>query len=330
MSRPNPFLNLFRRSYTTQTAKSTHSPKRPIPQCLRNRLHTHLTHQQRLNHGPSNPNGIDPNFVSILDRPAKMARVGKQHGPGLIILALIPLTAFALGCWQVKRLGWKTDLIARYEDRLTFPPLELPLRIDPDAISEFDYRKVWAKGRLRHDQEMLIGPRILDGENGYIVVTPLERVDERGNKSKILCCRGWIKADAKAEWYRKQSGGQPEGEVVIEGLLRQAPKKNMFTPVNKPETNEWFFPDVQQMAEHTGSQPVWVEETMTPDMLTNYYREPRGIPIGRAPTVNLKNNHTQYIFTWYALSAATAIMFYMVVKKPISGVKARVRHSSEW
>lgn len=35
-----------------------------------------------------------------------------------------------------------------------------------------------------------------------------------------------------------------------------------------------------------------------PDLLTNYEREPKGIPIGRAPTVNLRNNHTQYIFTW--------------------------------
>jgi len=36
-----------------------------------------------------------------------------------------------------------------------------------------------------------------------------------------------------------------------------------------------------------------------PDLLTNYEREPKGVPIGRAPTVNLRNNHTQYIFTWY-------------------------------
>lgn len=36
-----------------------------------------------------------------------------------------------------------------------------------------------------------------------------------------------------------------------------------------------------------------------PDLLVNYEREPKGIPVGRAPTVNLRNNHTQYIFTWY-------------------------------
>jgi surfeit locus 1 family protein len=192
-----------------------------------------------------------------------MVRSGKQHGPGLIILAIIPITAFLLGCWQVQRLGWKTELVARFEDRLTFPPLELPLRIDESMLDAFDYRRVYARGKLRHDQEMLIGPRILDGEEGYTVVTPLERTDERGGVHKILCCRGWIKKDTAPQWFRKANGGLPEGEVFVEGLLRIPPKGNMFTPKNEPEKGKWFFPSVGEMAEYTGSQRVWVEETMS-------------------------------------------------------------------
>lgn len=192
-----------------------------------------------------------------------MARVGKQHGPGLIILAIIPITAFLLGCWQVQRLGWKTELIARFEDRLTFPPLELPLRIDESMVEQFDYRRVYARGVLRHDQEMLVGPRLQDGEDGYTVVTPLERVDERGNKHKVLCCRGWIKKDAVKQWFRRQNGALPDGEVTVEGLLRVPPKGNMFTPKNEPENGKWFFPNVEEMAEWSGSQKVWIEETMS-------------------------------------------------------------------
>ena len=191
-----------------------------------------------------------------------MARVGKQHGPGLIILAIIPITAFALGTWQVQRLGWKTDLIARFEDRLTFPPLELPLRIDQNAVKDFDYRRVYATGVLRHDQEILIGPRMHEGEEGYAVVTPLER-EENGVKSKILVSRGWINKAAAAQWFRKKNRALPEGNVTIEGLLREPPKKNMFTPANEPEKGRWLFPDVEEMANWTGSQPVWVEETMS-------------------------------------------------------------------
>ena len=259
-------MNLFRRYYSQPTSSFLRTtPARRLspttrPQCLRTRiLFPSGPPKRSVGGGP----GLDPNFVSILDRPAKMARVGKQHGPGLIILAIIPITAFILGCWQVQRLGWKTELVARFEDRLTFPPLELPLRIDPAAIQDFDYRRVYARGVLRHDQEMLIGPRMLDGEEGYTVVTPLERRDARGNVHKILACRGWIKKEAAPQWFRKKNGALPEGEVTIEGLLRIPPKGNMFTPKNEPEKGKWFFPSVEEMAQHSGSQAVWVEETMS-------------------------------------------------------------------
>lgn len=35
-----------------------------------------------------------------------------------------------------------------------------------------------------------------------------------------------------------------------------------------------------------------------PDLLKAYDREAKGVPIGRPAAVNLRNNHTQYIFTW--------------------------------
>lgn len=71
--------------------------------------------------------------------------------------------------------------------------------------------------------------------------------------------------------------------------------------------------------------------------------EARGIPFGRAAEVNLRNNHAQYIFTWYvfrlpillyfstltmhryALSAATSVMLFLVMKKPASDIVRRVR-----
>ena len=40
---------------------------------------------------------------------------------------------------------------------------------------------------------------------------------------------------------------------------------------------------------------------LEPDLLKAWDREARGIPIGRPAEVNLRNNHTQYIFTWYVL-----------------------------
>lgn len=237
----------------------------------------------------------DADFVSIVDAPPQLVSISRKRNKlGIAVLALIPFTAFVLGSWQVQRLDWKTKLIAKFEDRLVRDPLPLPPRIDPTVIDEFDYRRVYATGKLRHDLEMLVGPRMHDGKDGYFVITPLER--EGG--STILINRGWVGKEKRFQQDRDPSS-LPRGEVTVSGLLREPWKKNMFTPENVPEQGKFYFPDVQQMARHSRSEPIWIEETMAPSLLESYNREEKGIPIGRPVEVNLRNNHVQYIVTWY-------------------------------
>lgn len=42
-----------------------------------------------------------------------------------------------------------------------------------------------------------------------------------------------------------------------------------------------------------------IDMTLEPDYLRMTDFEARGIPYGRAAEVALRNNHAQYIFTWY-------------------------------
>ena len=75
-----------------------------------------------------------------------------------------------------------------------------------DAIKDFDYRRVYARGKFRHDQEMLLGPRLHDGEDGYIVITPLERRDEfPGAKAKTGCGLS-IGGLSKMNGWRRSNG----------------------------------------------------------------------------------------------------------------------------
>lgn len=140
---------------------------------------------------------------------------------------------------------------------------------------------------------MLIGPRTHEGENGYQVITPLERP----NGSKILVNRGWI-AKNMQDQKKRSINALPRGLVTVEGLLRKPWKRNSFTPENRPATGEFYFPDVDQMAKLTGSEPIWIEETLEQDYLIELNRKLNGEPIGRTAAVNLKNDHLQYIVTW--------------------------------
>lgn len=205
------------------------------------------------------PDDVPGEFFSVADNPPDLIRVGGNGSKiGLFFLAIIPVTAFFLGTWQVQRLDWKTKLIAKLEDRLVREPLPLPPRIDPDAVADFDFRRVYATGRLRHDREMLIGPRMREGEQGYMVVTPLER---EGEGSTVLVNRGWI-SKKMGDQRKRHPEALPTEIVTVEGLLREPWKKNMFTPDNRPDKWEFYFPDVKQMAELTGSQPIWIEATV--------------------------------------------------------------------
>ena len=102
-------------------------------------------------------------------------------------------------------------MIAKYEDRIVREPLPLPPRVDPSVVHEFDYRRIYATGRLRHDQEMLIGPRMREGQDGFIVITPLERGE---GQSTVLVNRGWI--SKKMADRKSRPEGLPRGEASAE------------------------------------------------------------------------------------------------------------------
>ena len=54
-------------------------------------------------------------------------RAGQTAGKSRVVLTLFTLAAFgiliALGVWQFQRRDWKNDLIARFEQALSKPPI---------------------------------------------------------------------------------------------------------------------------------------------------------------------------------------------------------------
>lgn len=248
----------------------------------------------------------------------------------MTLLVLMPIISFGLGCWQVKRLQWKHNLIANAESQLALPPLPLPANLNVDVISEFDYRRVTATGEFDHAHEMLVGPRLYEGRNGFLVVTPLIRKDG----SKLLVCRGWIEQSFERQSTRPES--LVKGPVTVHCLIRKTPKKNMFTPDPKPEIGRYYFMDIPEMASRTGSQPIYLQELedreseLLPEMAAM-----RGIPIGAPPKVEFRNTHFQYIMTWFGLSIITTAMLVLVFRQRKAAsvsdaMRAKLAHAKKW
>ncbi|CAG8767174.1 11061_t:CDS:2, partial [Racocetra persica] len=151
--------------------------------------------------------------------------------------------------------------------------------------------RVKTSGKFLHDQEMLLGPRTFENQHGYFVITPLERE----NGTTVLIKRGWISKDKIDSSTRKDN--QFEGIVNVEGILKKSEKKNWFTPKNNPNRNEWLWIDVETMAEIIGAQPVLIEQSLegSPYLINKMIDD--GIPIGKIPSVELRNTHLQYAIT---------------------------------
>lgn len=239
------------------------------------------------------------------------AKESKLH----YLLLIIPVSTFGLGTWQIHRLQWKKGLIKELEERTTQPVQELSENIDKLRTKELEYRRIRLRGKFDHSEEIHVLPRSLNEgphgggglgqrpKSGAHIITPLD-LSETGQR--ILVNRGWVPRD-KIE-PEKRPEGQIQGEVELVGFIRQGEKRQPFQAKNNPEKNQWCSRDVDAMAEVTGSLPILVDADAASTI--------PGGPKGGQTRVYLRNEHLQYIITWYALSGFTAYMYYRLRKSP--------------
>uniref|UniRef100_A0A8C6DXI8 SURF1-like protein n=1 Tax=Moschus moschiferus TaxID=68415 RepID=A0A8C6DXI8_MOSMO len=222
-------------------------------------------------------------------------------------LLLIPVTAFGLGTWQVQRRKWKLQLIAELESRVMAEPIPLPA--DPVELKNLEYRPVKVRGHFDHSKELYMMPRMMVdpareagrlssvAESGAYVVTPFH-CTELG--ITILVNRGFVpRRKVNPDTRRK---GQVEGEVALVGVVRLTEARKPFVPENSPERKQWHYRDLEAMARLTGAEPIFID--------ADFKSTVPGGPIGGQTRVTLRNEHLQYIVTWYGLCAATSYLWY--------------------
>ncbi|XP_073455615.1 surfeit locus protein 1 [Aquarana catesbeiana] len=234
-------------------------------------------------------------------------------------LLLIPVATFSLGTWQVQRRKWKLKLIEQLESQVNATPI--PLTTDPAELEKLEYRPVKARGYFDHSKELYVQPRTLmdpakeareagqitsNTESGAHVITPFYCTDLGVT---ILVNRGFI--PRKKINPETRIKGQVEGEVDLVGIVRHSEKRKPFVPKNDPERNRWHYRDVEAMAKLTGAEPILVDASLANTV--------PGGPIGGQTRVTLRNEHMQYIVTWYGLCAATTFMWFkkFVQKVPL-------------
>ncbi|MDP8250749.1 SURF1 family protein [Pseudochrobactrum saccharolyticum] len=209
-----------------------------------------------------------------------------------LIAGLLITGLSALGLWQVKRLSWKHDLIARVEQNINANPVSAPdINAWQNADKKaYEYRAVTLSGHYLNNKEIAVGA-LTERGSGYWIVTPFLR----DNGETVFINRGYV-ASARRDPLNRTSG-QIEGETTVTGLLRLTEPKGFFLRQNEPEKNIWYARDIEVFAKHADVKNV-------PD----YFIDANGAqnradrPEGGLTVVKFADNHLVYALTWFSLA----------------------------
>ncbi|MCO5555726.1 hypothetical protein L7F22_009271 [Adiantum nelumboides] len=275
--------------------------------------------------------------------------------PAVWLLGAMPIVTLYLGIWQVKRLKWKLDLIDEMESKLKREPLSLPKNIDLDMLLEhYTNRLFTIAGSFpppTPQNTIFLGPRVRDGQMGYHVLQPLQRDVGGGD---IIVDRGFVPKDkiinfrSDPSTWRLMDTAFNNSTATHLLLLPRKKERNSFTPVNDPARHVWYFADVEEMVQYFSGEeedqdtytpshgvaesvksmlglessggtknvlPVYMEQIFEGNLGDASRYLQNGLPIGRAATVELRNQHAVYAATWFSLSAATSVMLAILIRK---------------
>lgn len=194
----------------------------------------------------------------------------------------------SLGLWQVRRLEWKTDIIAGIEARLSSDPVGLATLGTPDP-ERHAYQAVTLAGTTT-GEEVLVLSGVKGQGAGYRVVSAFETDAGR----RILLDRGFVPEDGRR-------ADRPATPLSVAGNLLWPADADSFTPPPDRAEGLWFARDVQTMAEALGTEPVMVVLRVAEGELQDVQPQPVG-------TQGIPNDHFGYAVTWFSLAAVWAGM----------------------
>lgn len=200
-----------------------------------------------------------------------------------VIIGLAVLGLLALGTWQVQRLVWKNDLVARIDARIHAEPVPLPDLAAAQPESH-EYLHVTLVGTYVPAGQARAYALTERGAGDW-VMTPLRLADGR----LVYVNRGFVPTGT-------QIPAPPTGTVNLAGLLRMPELDPPPFRINQPDDRRWYNRDIVGMAVAAGIggvEPMFVDAGRTGDAL----------PVGGMTQVNFTNNHLIYALTWYGLAA---------------------------
>jgi len=235
---------------------------------------------------------------------------GKFRLPvGLTLTTIFALAILVgLGSWQLKRLAWKEDLLARVAALQAAPPQALNTALAKGQKADFIRVEVNCPGLARAPFLELFSVR----ETGAGVRLISACRISSPTADSILIDRGFV-SDTVTHRPRVDSADRTPFHLI--GVLRIPDRATFVTPPNEVAANHWYSRNVSAMASALGVRrpaPLFLmaETSTNPDwkVLT-----PAPLPS------EISNRHLEYALTWFGLAAALAGVYVAVLWKKARG-----------
>lgn len=248
----------------------------------------------------------------------------KPRWPWLAGAVILFLGLLVLGSWQVQRMGWKHELIARVDARVHAPPVPAPGLAQWPEVSRasHEYLRVSLSGRFLHEQEALVQATTVLGA-GFWVLTPLQFHDG----TVVWINRGFVPPAAREP--SRRGAAQPDGEVKVTGLLRISEPGGAFLRDNAPAADRWHSRDVQALTRSRNLPmdkvaPYFIDQDAAKGA-ASAVASPSAVgpwPVGGLTVVRFSDNHLIYALTWYGLALGLlAALIYVWRGKHRSGAR---------
>lgn len=200
---------------------------------------------------------------------------------------------FALGTWQIQRLQWKNDIIARLEAGYASganAPVLGDDQLSAWSVEENPIGHGTVEGRFLRDKSILLGPRTNEGRVGYHLLIPLEREGGR----VLIVNAGWVDS-LWQDTLEERLAQLPAEDVIATGVVHR-PDWSSFASKNAPAQAMWFRADIDEIAAAKNLQSpypfILYAQTITPPLPGVIPHAERWLP---------RNKHLQYALFWYAL-----------------------------
>jgi surfeit locus 1 family protein len=200
----------------------------------------------------------------------------------------------SLGVWQVQRMAWKHDLIARVDARVHAAPVPAPARAQWAAVSDVSdgYRHVSVAGRFVPGMESRT-QAVTELGSGFWSLVPL-RTDAG---DYVVINRGFIRTGEEAT-------PPAQGRVVVNGLLRISEPGGGFLRHNDPVQQRWYSRDVAAIA-RSHDLPA---DRVAPFFIDADRESTTAIwPRGGMTVVKFRDSHLSYALTWFGMALLTLV-----------------------